>query len=44
MVDLLAELRELVSQGLLDVYGKGVRLTARIRLLGNAVFQRLLPE
>lgn len=38
------QIRELVSQGLLDVNGTGVRLTARGRLLGNEVFERFLAE
>ena len=37
------QIRELVGQGLLDVNGRGVRLTARGRLLGNEVFERFLP-
>jgi len=40
----LAEVRELVSRGLLDVNDNGVSLTARSRLLGNEAFQRLLAE
>jgi len=36
-------IRELVDQGLLDVNGRGVRLTTRGRLLGNEVFERFLP-
>ena len=35
--------KELVAQGLLDVNGRGVRLTVRGRLLGNEVFERFLP-
>ena len=36
-------LSELVAQGLLEVDGRGVRLTGRGRLLGNQVFGRFLP-
>ncbi len=38
------QISELIGQGLLDVNGRGVRLTARGRLLGNEVFERFLPE
>lgn len=38
------EIRELVALGLLDVNGKGIRLTPRGRLLGNEVFERFLPK
>jgi oxygen-independent coproporphyrinogen-3 oxidase len=37
------QIRELIGQGLLDVNTRGVRLTARGRLLGNEVFERFLP-
>ncbi|HAL61457.1 MAG TPA: oxygen-independent coproporphyrinogen III oxidase, partial [Chloroflexi bacterium] len=37
------QLRELVAGGLLEVNGKGIRLTPRGRLLGNEVFERFLP-
>ncbi|TKJ31654.1 MAG: coproporphyrinogen III oxidase [Chloroflexi bacterium B3_Chlor] len=37
------QIRELVAQGLLDVNGRGARLTVRGRLLGNEVFERFLP-
>ena len=40
----MAEVRELISRGLLHANGKGVSPTARSRLLGNEAFQRLLPE
>jgi oxygen-independent coproporphyrinogen-3 oxidase len=36
------QMRELVGQGLLDMSDKGVKLTARGRLLGNEVFERFL--
>ncbi len=38
-----AQIRVLVSQGLLDMNGRGLRLTPRGRLLGNEVFERFLP-
>lgn len=37
------EVRDLVSQGLLDVNARRVRLTPRGRLLGNEVFEAFLP-
>lgn len=37
------QISELVGQGLLDVNGRGVRLTGRGRLVGNEVFERFLP-
>jgi len=37
------QLRELVARGLLEVNGRGIRLTPRGRLLGNEVFERFLP-
>jgi len=38
------EIRELVAGGLLEVNGRGIRLTPRGRLLGNEVFERFLPK
>ena len=38
------QLRELVAWGLLEVNGRGIRLTPRGRLLGNEVFERFLPK
>lgn len=38
------QLRELVARELLEVNGKGIRLTPRGRLLGNEVFERFLPN
>jgi len=37
------QLRELVAWGLLEVNGRGIRLTLRGRLLGNEVFEKFLP-
>ncbi len=37
------QIRVLVAQGLLDMNGRGLRLTPRGRLLGNEVFERFLP-
>ncbi|MFQ5887032.1 MAG: hypothetical protein ACE5II_07340, partial [Anaerolineae bacterium] len=38
------QLKELVAGGLLEVNGRGIRLTPRGRLLGNEVFERFLPK
>jgi len=38
------QLGELVISGLLEVNGRGIRLTPRGRLLGNEVFERFLPR
>lgn len=37
------QLGELVAWGLLEVNGRGIRLTPRGRLLGNEVFEKFLP-
>ncbi len=38
------QLRELAAWGLLEVNGRGIRLTPRGRLLGNEVFEKFLPK